>query len=327
MPSLPIHTHLKSQGFLIADGGLATELERRGLDLNDKLWSAKILIENPTAISEVHKSYLQSGADIITTSSYQASLQGLAAKGHDRQAAEKILRLSVDLAVASRDSFWENLDATVKSTRVKPLVAASVGSYGAYLANGAEYTGDYGIGIHDLKEFHRERVAILASAGADLLAFETIPSLDEGKAIVELLREFPGVYAWLSFSCKDSIHCSHGEKFEECAKLTDGVGQVVAVGVNCTAPRYISGLIQAAKAVTKTVPLIVYPNSGEGWDAEKKQWLPSDKSQSLSDMAMTWLKDGCHVIGGCCRTTPEDISELSKRLRAEKTEFFFQRQT
>eukprot|EP00026_Physarum_polycephalum_P012254 Phypoly_transcript_12544.p1 GENE.Phypoly_transcript_12544~~Phypoly_transcript_12544.p1 ORF type:complete len:329 (-),score=39.77 Phypoly_transcript_12544:105-1091(-) len=319
--SLPIHTQLRSHGFLIADGGLATELERRGFDLNDKLWSAKILIENPAAIYDVHKTYLQSGADIITTSSYQASLQGLAAKGYGKQTCEKILRQSVELAISARDSFWENLDATEKSKRIKPLVAASVGSYGAYLANGAEYTGNYDIGIHELKEFHRERVAILSSAGADLLAFETIPSLEEGKAIVELLSEFRGVCAWISFSCKDNAHCSHGEKFEECAKLANGQDQIVAVGVNCTAPKHISGLIRAAKAVTK-IPLIVYPNSGEGWDSEQKQWLPSDKSQSLSDMAIEWVQEGCSIIGGCCRTTPEDILELSNRLRAEKYSFF-----
>ncbi|MEV0592658.1 homocysteine S-methyltransferase [Nonomuraea cavernae] len=284
---------------LVLDGGLATHLEALGADLSDELWSARLLLEDPGLIRRVHADYFAAGAHVATTASYQASLQGFANRGLDVARAERLIRLSVELAAQARDEAGDG------------LVAASVGPYGAFLANGSEYTGDYDLDEDGLLAWHRPRWEILASAGADLLACETIPSYPEARALARLLRETPSVKAWVSFSCRDGEHINDGTPITEAAALFTGSTQVVAVGANCTAPGHIPGLIAS---LTGGLPIVVYPNSGETWDAGRRRWLGLADPVEYGQAATEWERAGASLIGGCCRTDPGFIRQIRAHL-------------
>jgi homocysteine S-methyltransferase len=290
---------------VILDGGLATELERRGADLRDPLWSAKLLVDAPELIRQVHLDYYLAGADVATTASYQASFEGFARRGLDAAAATECMRQSVALACEARDVFWA--DPVARTGRAYPLVAASVGPYGAMLHDGSEYRGDYGLDVDALIAFHRPRLAVLANIGADLIACETIPCCVEAVALARLLTEFPDISAWMSFSCRDGMHDSQGEPLADCIDAVEGCAQVVAIGVNCTAPQYIAPLIEIAASRTSK-PIVVYPNSGERYDAAEMCW--HGDSNAIADHADEWFRLGARLIGGCCRTTPSDIRAL-----------------
>lgn len=311
----PLQPFLDAAGVVILDGGLATELERRGANLTDALWSARVLLDNPGLIRQVHEDYYRAGADVATSASYQATFEGLGRLGLDAARAAELMLLSVRLAQEARERFWA--EPGHRGHRLYPLVAASVGCYGAYLADGSEYRGDYGLSRRQLEEFHRPRLAVLAGSGADLLALETIPCLVEGEALVQLLAEFPDLAAWLSFSCGDGEHVRHGERLADCVALANACPQVVAVGLNCTAPHLVLDLLQSlAGAAAK--PLLVYPNSGEGWDAAARCWLPAAPPWNWGQAALLWYRAGARLLGGCCRTTPQTIKEIAAcRFRSE----------
>lgn len=303
----PIDTILQQQQLIILDGALATELERRGCDLRDPLWSAKLLIEHPALIRQIHADYFAAGADIAITANYQATFAGFAARGLKGVQAEELMRLAVQLALEARDAFWA--EPRNRVGRVRPLVAASIGPYGAFLHDGSEYRGDYGLSLVDLKVFHRPRLAVLAAAGADLLACETIPCLVEAEAIAELLLESPNTPAWFSFSARNGSEISSGEPIARCAAAFDDHPQLVALGVNCTPPAHIAALIRAARSSTSK-PIVVYPNSGEVWDATHGTWRGEASCSDFAAQARTWRAAGARLIGGCCRTTPQHIAAL-----------------
>jgi len=304
----PIASILDRYPVLVIDGALATELERRGYNLKDELWSAKVLLEEPAAIKQLHYDYFKAGADCAITASYQATLEGFMKRGLNAEQAYALLQKSVKLAVEARDEFWA--DEKNRAGRAKPFVAASIGPYGAYLADGSEYRGDYGLTEEQLIEFHRPRMKALIEAGAELLACETIPSPLEARALVKLLGEFPGVSAWISFSCKDEAHVCEGERLEVCIRQVEVSPQVAAVGVNCTSPRFIPALIREAKKATAK-PILVYPNSGETYDASKNDWDGHPVYASFGEEAKVWYETGARLIGGCCRTSPEDIQVIA----------------
>ncbi|SHO49913.1 homocysteine S-methyltransferase [Desulfopila aestuarii] len=309
----PIQNILTQYPLIILDGAFATELERRGCDLNDALWSAKVLIENPELISAVHTDYLEAGADCIITASYQATYEGFMHRGLSRNQARDLMAASVGLAVKARENFWA--DPLHRKGRPKPLVAASVGPYGAYLADGSEYRGDYTPNELELANFHRQRLETLIAAGPDILACETIPCLKEAKALVRLVQEHPGSYCWVTFSAKDGLHISNGECIRDCASWLDSHEQVAAVGVNCTAPGYVASLIDEIRLGTDK-PIVVYPNSGEQYDGLSKVWSGGDlPCGSYGELARSWFVQGARLIGGCCRTTPADIRAISSWAR------------
>jgi len=312
---------LQTRRHLILDGALATELERRGADLKDPLWSAKLLLEQPALIRAVHLDYFRAGADVATTASYQATFEGFAQRGLSADEAARLMRLSVQLAAEARDAFWaEAAGQAAHAGRAYPLVAASVGPYGAMLADGSEYRGHYALDEDALMAFHRPRLQVLAQAGADLLAVETLPCLAEARAVARLLRdEFPTTPAWVSFSCADGLHNSQGELFADCVAALDGFAQVVAIGVNCTAPQHIGSLLVQARSRTAK-PLLVYPNAGETYDAVSKQWVPAGHAAHtpFAEQALGWAAAGALAIGGCCRTSPADIGALFTRWSAAR---------
>jgi homocysteine S-methyltransferase len=302
----------QQEKLLILDGGLATELESRGFDLNDALWSARLLLDAPQAIYQLHTDYLAAGADCIISATYQATLPGFSRRGLSEAEASDLLRQAVSLALAARDAFW--VDPGNRHGRIRPLVAASVGPYGAYLADGSEYTGRYDLDEEGLLAFHRRRWSILSESGADLLACETIPSFAEARALARLLVERAGPPAWFSFSCRDGLHINDGTPLAECAAWLADWEQVLAVGVNCTAPRFIPNLIAAIRQVTDK-PVVVYPNSGEQYDAASHRWHGASEPEEFATAALKWYAAGATLIGGCCRTGPQHISQIRERLK------------
>lgn len=303
----PISNILAQHSIVVLDGALATELERRGADLNDPLWSAKILLEQPELIKQVHLDYFRAGADCATTASYQATVRGLMQRGLNREQSLRVIQQSVYIAREARDEFWRDEGDVLN--RPHPFIAASIGPYGAFLHDGSEYRGDYTLNENELIEFHRERMSVLIDAGADMLACETIPCLLEARALAKLLSEFPNTSAWFTFTARDEIHISHGETIVECAAFLDSNPQVAAIGINCTSPRYINGLIRNLYNATKK-PIIVYPNSGEIYDAATNQWLGETSCDAFGMQARAWYANGARIIGGCCRTTPEHIKQV-----------------
>ncbi len=278
---------------LVADGGLATELEARGADLSDPLWSARFLVEAPQDIAAVHAAYFAAGAQIATTASYQASFDGFAARGIGRRAADALLRRSVDLARQAGGEAGGR------------WVAASVGPYGAARADGSEYRGRYGLSVTQLSAWHRPRLEVLADAGADLLALETVPDLDEAQALVGLVRE-ANVPAWLSYTI-DGVETRAGQPLAEAFAVATGVPQIVAVGVNCCAPDDVLPAIEIAREVTGK-PVIVYPNSGERWGSGG--W--SGSARFSPALVPAWVAAGARIVGGCCRVGPADIAGLAE---------------
>lgn len=307
----PLAPFLEVQPVVVLDGGLATELEQRGADLNDPLWSAKILLEAPDMIRQLHYDYFVAGADIAITASYQASFAGFQARGLSQPEAAALMRLSVQLAQEARDDFWRQPHH--RQQRRRPLVAASIGCYGAFLADGSEYRGDYGLTQQQLVDWHRPRLVELLACRPDLLACETIPTQVEGEALITLLAEFPDTSAWLSFSCCDEAHVCHGERFADCVALANRSDQVVAVGLNCTPPRFVEPLLHAAAGITPK-PLLCYPNSGEHWDARTNCWVDGSGVTDFAEPARRWHRAGAQVLGGCCRTRPADIRTIRETL-------------
>ena len=282
---------------MILDGGLSTELERGGADLSDALWSARLLNDDPEAIRRVHASFFDAGADVAISASYQASFEGFAARGIEAPQAASLMRRSVELAREASDAAGPGR-----------LVAASVGPYGATLADGSEYRGDYGLSAGALAMFHRPRLEALLEAEPDVLAMETIPSIIEAEALLTLLEDHSHARAWVSFSCRDGGCISDGTPFGEAASLAASSDHVLAVGVNCTPPGFIPSLLESAEV---RVPLLAYPNVGSTWDAVARSWVLRGERPDPGAASVAWQAAGATIVGGCCGTTPDDIRAIA----------------
>lgn len=296
---------------LVLDGGLSTELERRGYDISGDLWSARLLRDEPDAVADAHSAFLQAGAQVITTASYQASPEGFERAGFELAEGRALVRRSVELAQRAR----------AEGPAGPVWVAGSVGPFGAMLADGSEYTGDYGDAVdrQRLRDFHRARLEILIEAGVDVLAVETIPSLLEADALVAELADL-GHPSWLSLTtivdAEGVVRTRTGELAETAFALASGVDSIVAVGVNCTEPEGLAAAIEvAAKASGK--PVVAYPNSGEGWNADARAWTGCAPHGFSEAQVQAWLGAGARMIGGCCRVWPEVIEDLARQLAGQ----------
>lgn len=289
---------------LLLDGGLATRLEARGHDLSDTLWSARLLLTEPQEVAAAHADFFAAGARVAITASYQVSRMGFEAAGRPAAEVPTALRRSVDLARRA---------ALESSTPDRPLfVAASVGPYGAALADGSEYRGDYGRTVRELREWHRPRLQVLADAGADVLALETIPSLAEAEALLAEVARL-GVPAWLSMTA-DGARTRLGEPLTEAFAMAADTDGVIAVGANCYAPEQTPDVLAAAAAGAPMLPALVYPNSGQTWDASGRRWTGSPTIGARA--ARGWVRAGARLVGGCCRVTPELVSQMGAGLAA-----------
>jgi len=306
----PLRAFLDAQGWMVLDGGLATTLEANGADLDDELWSARLLLEAPERIRKAHDDFLAAGADCIETATYQATFEGFRRRGLGDCEGTRLLELSVSLACDARDTFWSA--TTDRAGRRKPLVAASIGPYGAFLADGSEYRGDYGLDVEQLHAFHQRRWRVLAAGEADLLACETIPSFPEVLALLRLLDETPDSRAWISFSCGEKARLADGSDLAEAVRACQRRPNVVGVGINCIGPEKIAALLRILRDHTDK-PLLVYPNSGEAYDATRTAWS-GRPSEDWVEMAPEWIRLGAGAVGGCCRTGPDDIARLRRLL-------------
>jgi homocysteine S-methyltransferase len=275
---------------IVLDGGLATELEARGHDLSDELWSARLLADDPDEIVAVHEAFFRAGAQVATTASYQVSFAGFSARGFTARQTSALLRKSVELARKASRSFagprW---------------VAASVGPYGATLADGSEYRGRYGLSVAELTAFHRPRAEVLAGAAPDVLALETVPDVDEAVAMLAAVEGL-GVPAWLSYTIAGD-RTRAGQPLEEAFAVAAGRDDVVAVGVNCCDPDDAARAIPVAREISGK-PVIAYPNSGEEWDATGRRWTGRSRYAPAGVV-------GADLAGGCCRVRPAAIAALA----------------
>lgn len=304
----PVAQALTESPLLILDGALATELEARGCNLADSLWSAKVLMENPQLIRDVHLDYFRAGAQVAITASYQATPAGFAARGLTESQSRSLIEHSVALAREAREIYQ-----TENASAGPLLVAGSVGPYGAYLADGSEYRGDYVRSAEEFQAFHRPRIEALLNAGADLLACETLPSFAEVEALADLLLDYPQAQAWFSFTLRDENHLSDGTPLTRVVDTLANRSQIVALGINCIALEKTTAALKHLHSLT-ALPLVVYPNSGETYDATTKEWhAHGDLCASLVGYLPQWLEAGARLIGGCCRTSPKDIAALSER--------------
>ena len=284
-------------GPVVLDGGLSTALEQQGADLGGALWTARLLGAEPDRIAAAHRAFFDAGARVATAASYQASVEGLVAAGYDAAEARRLIVRSVEIALEVADEYPGS------------LVAASVGPYGAYLADGSEYTGRYGVPATRLRDFHGPRLELLAEAGPDLLAVETIPDADEAEVLVELLDEV-GLPAWFSYSVKGK-RTPDGQLLVAAYAVLTGCRSLVAAGVNCSDQADVLGAVRTAVAVTG-LPAVAYPNRGGSWDPEAKTWAYGDPLDL--DLVPAWLEAGVQLVGGCCGNGPGDIAALARRI-------------
>ncbi len=282
-------TELLRHPFTLIDGGLSTALEELGETPQGLLWTAAALMDRPELITEAHRRYVQAGADVVITSSYQASVAGFAAAGLSASDARRVLASTTAVARASGAS----------------IVAASVGPYGAYLANGSEYTGRYDTDWDVVRAFHRERLEVLVDTAPDVFAIETIPLRVEAEIVVEELRRLTDAPAWVTFSCADATHTCGGDLFADAAAAI--AGGVQAVGVNCTKPDFVESLLRSAEV---ELPFVVYPNHGAAWDADHKCWIGPTGGAELPGLVPSWLQAGARLIGGCCGVGTAGIAAL-----------------
>lgn len=287
------------------DGGLATRLEGQGHDLSDDLWSARLLADAPEAIVDAHLAYFRAGAEVATTASYQATFEGFAARGIGPGETAALLRRSVALAAEARDR-------RLAEAGDRPLwIAASAGPYGAMLADGSEYRGRYGLSVAELTRFHRPRLEVLADAGADVLALESVPDVDEAVALLAAVEGL-GMPVWLSYTIEGD-RTRAGQPLAEAFSVAAGVDEVVAVGVNCSAPADVIGAVRLAREIAGG-PVVAYPNSGERWDAAARAW--TGPAEFGPGPVGDWESAGARLIGGCCRVGPAAIAAVAGRLRA-----------
>lgn len=298
-PSLADLRH--AQEAVVLDGGMSNALEERGHDLTDPLWTARLLRDAPREIAAVHRAYFEAGARVATTASYQASVPGFVEAGLDRAAAEALIVRSVAVAKQTRDA--------LAGDGIARWVAASVGPYGAYRADGSEYRGRYGVTATTLRDFHRPRLELLASAEPDLLAVETIPDIDEAAVLAELLTLY-AIPAWFSFTI-NGLRTRAGQPLDEAFTIAATPENVFAVGVNCCAPSDVEDAVTLAVEVSGR-PAVAYPNSGQTWTGRLDGWR--DESSYDASRAGGWTAAGARYVGGCCRVGPEDIRALARAL-------------
>ena len=301
-----IKSRLKDQNYLLLDGGLATELEKIGCNLDHPLWSAKVLIEAPDLIKNVNRSYLEAGSDIIATASYQLSYEGARNVGISSSEATVLLHKSVAIGFEAIEAHIEAGQNMVSP----PFLAASMGPFGAFLANGSEYTGKYAVTKNKLWDFHKKRWDIFARTRVDMIAFETIPNIYEAEIIRRLCEEFPEKPIWVSFCTKDATQLSDGSAITEVASFFGDLDHVLGIGINCTAPSNVLPLIEAIKPVIGEKEILVYPNSGELYDVDQRCWIGEKDPGDYANNSIRWFEAGANILGGCCRTSPEHIARM-----------------
>jgi len=291
---------------VVLDGGLSFPLEEKKISLDKKLWTAALLVSNPELIKEVHLNYIKAGAEIITTSSYQASFKSLKEIGFNELQSKKLILKSVEIVEEIKKKYKKNI-----------IIAASIGPYGSYLADGSEYKGIYNINDENIYNFHKKKIDILDNSNADILAFETIPNYRETKIIAEILKGTKKK-SWISFSCKNEKQISDGTSLEKCCEYLNNHPKIFAVGINCTSPKYVSELIKILKIKSNKKKTIIYPNSGQKYNAKIKKWI-GNKENLFDTYIDEWINLDVDILGGCCRIGPKEIEKIKNKIKLKRT--------
>ena len=308
MTGATIQSVLDKNGIMVIDGSMATALEALGANTKSSLWTAAALAQQPELVKRVHLDYFRAGADCGITCSYQATIPGLTAHGYTEEEAEKIIADSVKIFLEAREEWWNEEGET--AGRAYPVCLAGIGPYGAYLADGSEYRGEYGVSDQTLYDFHRRRMQILAEAGADVLLIETQPSLHEALIEAEIAEDL-GTDYWISFSCRDGRHINEGDLIRDCAaELSEGYPGLKMIGVNCSKPEYIASLIHEIRNASD-IPVGVYPNSGLIYDPVTKTWTAPEGVLDFGSYALEYMKAGASAVGGCCTVGPQQIRAVT----------------
>ena len=300
---------LAKERIMVIDGSMSTALAHLGADLNTDLWTAMTLARQPELVRQVHINYFRAGADCGITCSYQATIPGLMRHGFSREGAEEVISNAVRIFLDARETWWR--EEGEAAGRAFPLCLAGIGPYGAYLANGSEYTGRYGVSDRELFDFHRRRMELLWEAGADLLLIETQPSLREAQIEAQIAEELGADY-WISFSCRDREHICEGDRIRDCAAaFSRGYPHLKMIGVNCSKPEYITSLIGELRRGCD-LPVGVYPNSGEIYDAATKKWASAVSGADFGAWALDYMKAGAAAVGGCCTTAERHVRQVAE---------------
>ena len=309
MGKTSIQDVLDKNGIMVIDGSMSMALEALGADTKSSLWTAAALAEQPELVKQVHLDYFRAGADCGITCSYQATIPGLTAHGYSVADAERIIADSVKMFLEVRDEWWE--EEGRGAGRAYPVCLAGIGPYGAYLADGSEYRGNYGVSDQTLRDFHRRRMEILTEAGADVLLIETQPSLNEVLIEADIAEDL-GMDYWVSFSCRDGLRINEGDLIRDCAaELSKGHPGLRMIGVNCSKPEYIVSLIHELRNATD-LPVGVYPNSGFVYDPAAKAWIVPEGQLDFGTFALEYMKAGALAVGGCCTTNADHIKKVTE---------------
>ena len=296
---------------VVLDGAMSTPLERLGADTNNDLWTAKALIDNEELVYEVHKMYFEAGADLIITDTYQANVQAFEKVGYSEKEARNLIKKAVKIAQKARDDY-EN------RTGKHNYIAGTIGPYGAYLANGSEYRGDYELSTKEYQQFHLPRIEELVTTGVDILAIETQPKLDEVLAILELLKEkYPQQKVYVSYTLSDDDTISDGTPLPRAIHALEDYSQVIAVGINCVKLELVEPALKNMKEITDK-HLIVYPNSSAVYDPKSKTWSQPKTSATFEELIPNWYEAGARIIGGCCTTGPKEIKAVADFIKRNK---------
>lgn len=296
---------------VVLDGAMSTPLEKLGADTNNDLWTAKALIDNEELVYEVHKMYFEAGADLIITDTYQANVQAFEKVGYSEKEARNLIKKAVKIAQKARDDY-EN------RTGKHNYIAGTIGPYGAYLANGSEYRGDYELSAEEYQQFHLPRIEELVNAGVDILAIETQPKLDEVLAILELLKEkYPQQKVYVSYTLSDDDTISDGTPLPRAIHALEDYSQVIAVGINCVKLELVEPALKNMKEITDK-HLIVYPNSSAVYDPKSKTWSQPKTSTTFEELIPNWYEAGARIIGGCCTTGPKEIKAVADFIKRNK---------
>ena len=296
---------------VVLDGAMSTPLEKLGADTNNDLWTAKALIDNEELVYEVHKMYFEAGADLIITDTYQANVQAFEKVGYSEKEARNLIKKAVKIAQKARDDY-EN------RTGKHNYIAGTIGSYGAYLANGSEYRGDYELSVEGYQQFHLPRIEELVNAEVDILAIETQPKLDEVLAILELLKKkYPQQKVYVSYTLSDDDTISDGTPLPRAIHALEDYSQVIAVGINCVKLELVEPALKNMKEITDK-HLIVYPNSSAVYDPKSKTWSQPKTSVTFEELIPNWYEAGARIIGGCCTTGPKEIKAVADFIKRNK---------
>lgn len=309
MRKASIQDVLDKNGIMVIDGSMSTALEALGANTKSSLWTAAALAEQPELVKQVHLDYFRAGADCGITCSYQATIPGLTAHGYSVEEAERIIADSVKIFIEARDEWWE--EEGCEAERAYPVCLAGIGPYGAYLADGSEYRGNYGVSDQTLYDFHRRRMEILKEAGTDVMLIETQPSLNEALIEAEIAEDL-GTDYWISFSCRDGLRINEGDFIRDCAEvLSKDHPGLKMIGVNCSKPEYIVSLIHELRNATD-IPVGVYPNSGLVYDPSTKTWTAPEGRLDFGAYALEYMKAGALAVGGCCTTDAGHIRQVTE---------------